>query len=366
MIDLFTPFRIKGLELRNRFMRSATYDRMADDRGRVTDASVALYRCLAEGGVGLIVTGHTFISPQGQAGVRQYGIYSDEVIPGLRHLTEVVHAAGGKIAVQISHAGINSRFLASQGITALAPSLKEDSQIPHREMTQEEVEATIADYGSAAARAREAGFDAVQLHGAHGFLMSQFLSALFNRRADRWGGSPENRRRFHIQVVKEVRHRIGQDYPILMKFGVMDDQGGGTTLEDGLEAARGMVAAGLDALEVSGGVGSRPTRAVPAGISEEEPYFRERTIAVKKAVSVPVMEVGGIRSLAMAQAIVDSGEADMVSLSRPLIREPGLIARWQWESQAPARCISCSRCFRVMEREGFLGCYRELHPDATD
>ena len=367
MPEPFSPLKIGKLEIKNRFMRSATWDGTADEQGRVTDASVQVFRDLARGGVGLIVTGHAFVSRHGQAGKGQLGIYSDDMIPGLRRLSETVHAFGGKIALQMSHSGLNTRFHAARGAEALAPSVKEGHPAPHRALTDSEIEGIIANFGSAVVRAREAGIDAIQLHGAHGFLMSQFLSPLFNRRTDKWGGTAENRRHFHTEVVKEVRRRVGRDYPVLIKFGVMDDQEGGATLEEGIETARDMVAAGLDGIEVSGGFGRSRQQAEAANKSGDavEPFFRERTVAVKKAVRVPTMEVGGIRTLAMARAILASGEADMVSLSRPLIREPGLIARWEREDQSAARCISCSRCFWTIEHESSLGCYQDRHPEGN-
>ncbi len=351
-IDLFAPYRIRDLKMKNRFMRSATWDGTADAAGGVTDASVALYRELGKGHIGLIVTGHAFVSLSGQAGPGQYGIYSDELIPGLRRLTEAVHQNGGAIAVQIAHAGINSAYLESKGNPALAVSASPETPRPHREMTGEDIEAIIAEFEAAAQRAVDAGFDAVQLHGAHGYLMSQFLSPLTNHRTDKWGGTPENRHRFHREVVRRVRRKVGKDFPLLIKFGVKDDQEGGLAIEEGLEAARQMVAGGIDGIEVSGGIGM-------TSVAKGEAYFRDRAAAVKRRVSVPVMAVAGIRSIATAQDIVDSGDADMISMSRPFIREPGLIARWDSDAREAAKCVSCSRCF-VFPRRGLpLQCGQE-------
>ena len=364
MIDPFAPFKIKGLEVRNRFVRSGTYDGTPDAQGRATDASAAIYGDLARGGVGLIITASAFVSLSGQSSRSQYGIHSEEMIPGLRRLTEAAHAGGARIAAQINHSGLLLRYQPGPGEYALAPSLKEGYPAPHRTMTGAEIEATIADFGSAAVRAREAGFDAVQLHAAHGYLLSQFFSPLFNRRTDQWGGSPANRRRLHVEVVKEVRRRVGRDYPVLAKFGVMDDDQGGATLQEGIEAARRMAVAGVDAIEVSSGVGRGPRELEAANQRADlvQPFFQERVAAVRKAVPVPVIEVGGIRSLSTITAILNAGLADMISMCRPLIREPGLIARWQQGDAAAAKCISCSRCFEVITKEHRLGCYQELHP----
>jgi 2,4-dienoyl-CoA reductase-like NADH-dependent reductase (Old Yellow Enzyme family) len=357
MINLFEPYKIGSLELKNRFVRSATWDNTADTNGAVTDASLAIYGNLARGGVGLIITGFAYVAPAGQAVQRQYGAHSDAMIPGLQRLVQATHQGGAKIVLQIVHAGINSPFLAGSGKTPLAVSANPDSIRPgnlpplsgkpvttmqHREMTDAEIEAVLLEFSAAAVRAREAGFDAVQLHGAHGYLMSQFLSPLFNLRADRWGGNAEKRRRFNLELVRKVRRAIGDDFPLLIKFGVQDDHPGGLTLSEGVETARQMVKEGIDAIEVSAGIGVVPSTAKKSS-SEQAPY-RDRAAAVKRAVSVPVMLVSGIRSLKVAQSIIDNGDADLISMCRALIQEPDLIARWQRGETAPSKCISCQKC----------------------
>ncbi len=358
-INIFDPYRIGKLELRNRLVRSATWDATADVAGMVTDSSVNFYRDLARGGVGLIVTGFSFVSASGQVVHGQYGIHNDAMIPGLARLVRAAHEGGAKIALQVAHGGIGADYLIDQGQTALAVSKISRLKRAHREMTGEEIESIIADFASAARRGKEAGFDAVQFHGAHGYLMSQFLSAAFNQRTDKWGGSAGNRRRFHLEVVRQARHAVGSGFPLMMKFGVQDDRGRGLSLEEGLETARQMVEAGIDAIEVSTGVGS-PMQVTKEG-DPERAYFREKAAAVKKAaVGVPVVAVGGIRSLAMAHDIIEAEDADMVSLCRPLIREPGLIARWQSGDASPAKCISCNKCFAAAaQKGGMLRCAQE-------
>ena len=356
-IDLFEPYRIGRLELRNRFVRSATWDATADSSGAVTDRSLALYRELGQGGIGLIVSGYAFVSTLGQALVGQYGAHSDDMLPGLRRLVEAAHQGGTKIALQIVHAGIESPYLLGQGTTLLAVSGIPEMRRPHREMTGEEIEGIISDFAAAALRGREAGFDAIQLHGAHGYLMSQFLSPLLNLRTDRWGGSAENRRRFHLEVIRKVRQAIGTDFPLMIKFGVQDDREGGLSLSEGLETARQMVAEGIDAIEVSAGIGNA-AQATKEG-DPERAYFRERATAVKQVVTVPVIAVGGIRSLEMAKDIVDSGDTDLISMCRPFIREPGLVGRWQRGEVEPAKCISCYKCLGIAARGEPLECGEE-------
>jgi 2,4-dienoyl-CoA reductase-like NADH-dependent reductase (Old Yellow Enzyme family) len=225
-------------------------------------------------------------------------------------------------------------------------------------MTGEEIESIISDFASAARRAREAGFDALQFHGAHGYLMSQFLSPQTNHRTDKWGGSAEDRRRFHLEVIRKVRQAVGVDFPVMIKLGVKDESEKGLPLNEALETARQMAEAGIDAIEVSGAVPGAVVRAHRKG-DPEEPYFRESTAAVKRVVDVPVMAVGGIRSLEMAQNIVDNGHADLISMCRPFIREPDLIARWQKKDKAAARCASCNKCGVSRVEGGTLECVEE-------
>lgn len=356
---LLEQFTIKNSMLQNRIMRSATWDATADDTGTVTDHSIAIYERLARGNIGLIVTGYAYVSsPLGKANPGQYGIYDDKLIPGWKRLAKTVHNSGdSKFAIQIVHAGINSGWLVQKGFTLLAVSKLPELSRPHREMTDGEIEQIIEDYVAAAVRVREAGFDAVQLHGAHGYQMSQFVSPLYNRRTDKWGGNAENRRRFHIEVIRRIRKAVGNDYPLLIKFGVQDDREGGMPLSEGLETCREMEKAGIDCIEVSAGVGAAAT--VIKENEVDKAVFRERAKAVKKAVKVPVAMVNGLRSLELAKDIIDSGDADMVSFCRPFIREPDFVARWLKGDTRPAICISCNRCFPIVARGEPLECGEE-------
>lgn len=356
---LLQPFKVKNLELRNRIIRSATWDGTADARGGATDQSFSLYRELGAGNIGLIVTGYAFVShPFGQANPGQYGIYNNARIAVWKRIVKEVHRQGNsKIAMQIVHAGINSGYLVQKGKEMLAVSKIERVQYPHRVMTDEDIEGIIADFAAAAVRVREAGFDAVQLHGAHGYLISQFVSPLYNHRTDIWGGNPENRRRFPFEVVSQVRKAVGKDFPVLIKFGVQDDREGGMPLEEGIETCRQMVKAGIDSIEISGGVGNPPISIKEGEI--DKTAFRERAAKVKRALNIPVAVVHGIRSLKMAQEIIDSGDADMVSMCRPFIREPHLVLQWEQGDTVIAKCISCGKCMRLVSRSRPLECIEE-------
>jgi 2,4-dienoyl-CoA reductase-like NADH-dependent reductase (Old Yellow Enzyme family) len=356
---LFEPIKIKNLELKNRVMRSATWDGTADQEGGVTDESRRIYLELGQGGIGLIVTGYAFVShPLGQANPGQYGIYDDKLIGGWKALVRKVHESGdSKMAMQIVHAGINSPYLVRKGQTLLAVSRLPELSRPHREMTEEEIEGIISDFAAAAVRVREAGFDAVQLHGAHGYLLSQFVSPLYNQRTDRWGESPQNRRRFHLEIIRRVRQAVGDDYPLLIKFGLQDEREGGMPRAEGLMTCRQMEEAGIDSIEVSTGVGAGSAVITKGGF--DQVVFRAGAAALKKVVAGPVAVVNGIRTFPTAADIIDSREADLVSLCRPFIREPHLIRRWLAGDTRPAACISCNKCFPNVDRGQLLACGEE-------
>ncbi len=351
-VNLFEPFAIGKLRLCNRFVRSATHDRTADRSGNPTDESVAIYTALAQGHIGLIVTGFCFVSESGRVHPDQFGVHTDAMIPGLLRLTRSVHMNDGKIALQMVHGG----FRAAPGDGSRALAVSEMPGKFAREITEADVESIIADFASAAVRAMESGFDAVQFHGAHGYLMSQFLSPALNRRTDVWGGSMENRRRFHIEAVKRVRQAVGPYFPVMIKFGVHDDREG-LTLAEAVETARQMQQAGVDAIEVSAAAG---LAVMPFRKGEpDRACFRESTAAVKRAVSVPVMAVCGIRSTELAQDLVDRGDADLISMSRSFIREPRLIARWEGGDRKPATCNFCNKCLKAETRSRPLECVEE-------
>ena len=357
MRSLFEADRIGDLVIPNRFVRSATADYLDDDRGFVTQKKIDLYARLADGGIGLIITGTaTVYHLPGMRWPKTSYITEEDSIPHFRRLTEAVHARGSKIAVQLFHDGIEEgALLKDRGVEALAPSVLVEDPRPHKAMTEEEIWVLIRAFGDGARRAREAGFDAVQVNGAHGYLFSQFLSPHTNRRKDDWGGSLENRLRFHHEVLRAIRPKVGEDYPVLIKLGVEDAIPSGLKFMEGKEAARRMAEWGFDALEISGGIRgaveqqseSRPD----IHTVEEEAYFRSWAREIKQVVNVPVVMVGGLRSYEVCEDIVQKGEADFVSMSRPFIREPGLVADWARGDRHRATCTSCNQCSDRLEED---------------
>ena len=351
---LFDSIQIGNLKLRNRLVRSATAEMMADEDGRPLPQLAELYRELACGGVGLIVTGHMYVHPTGKAHPGMTGIYSDELIPGLATLADAVHAVGGAIAVQINHAGRQSRG----GLLGapIAPSALEPNppRSGAREMTIDEIEMIIDAYAQAARRGKEAGFDAVQIHAAHGYLVSQFLSPIANQRSDEWGGDFVNRTRFLARIVSAVREQVGPGFPVLAKLGVRDESNEGLTLDEGVEIIRQLPDMGLDAVEISGGLAETGTFNIVGDIgpSENEAYFRPWAQAAREVAKLPIILVGGMRSLPIMEEILQSGDAQLISMCRPLICEPDLPNRLASGVQTEAACVSKNRCWPRKDEVG--------------
>ncbi|MEW6520854.1 MAG: NADH:flavin oxidoreductase [Thermodesulfobacteriota bacterium] len=354
MSRLFADSVINGMPLANRFVRAATWEGMATADGAVTPRLIDTLTRLARGGVGLIISSHAYVSRAGQGTPWQLGVYRDELVKGLAELTAAVHDHGGRIVMQLAHAGAFAETGLS-GRPALVVSRAGMAGAPPAiELDGRQIAALIADFAAAARRARQAGFDGVEIHAAHGYLLSQFLSPAFNRRQDEYGGAIANRARIHVAVARAVRQEVGDDYPLLIKMNCSDFIDNGLTSEDSLQAARLFAAAGFDAIELSGGI-IRTGRLAPSrpGINsaEREAYFREQARALRGKIAIPLILVGGLRSFAVAEKLVDDGIADYISMSRPFIREPELIRRWQAGDRRRAACVSDNLCFAP----GFAG-----------
>jgi 2,4-dienoyl-CoA reductase-like NADH-dependent reductase (Old Yellow Enzyme family) len=344
---LFSPSKIGTLELPNRLVRSATAERMAKDDGRPRPQLVEMYRDLADGGVGLIITGHMYVHSTGKCHPEMTGIYSDDLIPDLATLTEVVHSQGGKIAVQINHGGMQCEKECVEDAIAPSATTEPLSKRPARQMRQDEIFELVDAYAQAACRAKEAGFDGVQLHAAHGYLINQFLSPLVNRRSDAWGGNFENRLRFLKEVAGAVRAQVGSDYPVFIKFGMIDGPGGGLDLESGALVIAGLADLGLDGIEISGGIGGGTLTNVRKGIRqpEDEAYFLPLAQKARQVTGLPIALVGGLRSRAVMDRILSAGDADFISLCRPLISEPDLPNSLRSGLKEKSRCIASNNCW---------------------
>ncbi len=348
MADLFETTTINGLELKNRFVRSATWEGLATDQDGPPPALVDLLVTLARGEVGLIVTGHMFVSAEGRANARQVSLAEDGLVSQHGQLVKAVHGAGGRIVAQLAHAGCQAAVKAS-GLPAMGPSSQAEGP-ECEEMNREAISRVIEAFAAAARRARQAGYDGVQIHAAHGYLLSQFLSPSYNHRRDEYGGTLTNRARLVLQVYEAIRREVGDRFPVLIKMNSQDYLDDGLTVDEMLEVARALHEAGIDAIELSGGTHrSGPFTPVRKGTPQkpgEEAYYREAAARFQGEISVPLILVGGIRSYQVARELVTSGTADYISLCRPLIREPDLVKRWHQGDHRPSGCRSDNLCFR--------------------
>jgi len=363
MNRLFEKTTINGLTLDNRFVRSATWEGMCDNNGRPTTKLASCYRALAAGGVGLIITGYAFVRPDGKQLPGKMGIHTDGFVAEMQTLTKTVHNEGGKICIQLVHAG-GQTTAKTAGRAPLAPSAVKVEQFPEepQAMSKQDIDEIVAAFGNSARRAKEYGFDAVQLHAAHGYLINQFLSPLTNRRPDEYGGPLENRCRFLLEVYRAVRLAVGPDFPVLAKLNGSDNLEGGLDLRDAVHAARLLDMEKIDAIEVSGGTSASGER-VPVRTKIDRPareaYNLSLAQEIKKAVRCPVMAVGGFRSPEVIKKAVTENNIDYISMARPFIREPRLVSRWKEGDHYPATCISCNGCFKPGFKEGGIYCVVE-------
>jgi 2,4-dienoyl-CoA reductase-like NADH-dependent reductase (Old Yellow Enzyme family) len=393
---VFTPGRIGHLEIKNRLVRSSTFEHAATEKGEVSDTLLEIHRHLAQGGVGLILTGISWVHSAISAPPLMVRADIDSFLPGLRKLVRSVHDAAPdcRIMLQLHHPGrqvINpadqSRIASFRSpaclayirkhpeVTAhagaaphilepVAPSAIEDTlfnRIP-RALAIEEIEQIIEAYVEGVRRAQEAGFDGAQLHAAHGWLLSSFLSPQTNRRQDLYGGSTENRARIVTEIYQRARKKVGENFPILIKFNTTDFLPGGTDQEEAMRLGKIFAATGFAALEASGGMWEAVTRTkeelgwLPVLLPEsrtgiktsgEEAYFLPAARVLKEKTKATVISVGGYRSFGRIEAALNSGAADFISLARPLVRQPDLPRLWYAGGPDRAQCISCNACLPV-------------------
>lgn len=387
---LFEPITLGHLEISNRFVNAATYEAMATEAGEVTDDLVARYRRLARGEIGLIITGHAYVHPLGRGARYQLGVHTDDMIPGLRRLTEAVHREGGKIALELAHAGRQTTE-ALIGEIPLSPSSRGRDPVNFvkpREMNGDQIYEAIQAFGKAAERAAEANVDGVEIHGAHGYLVNQFLSPFFNVRDDGWGGSDENRFRFLREVILAVREGLVDGKPILVKLNTQDH-----TPQEGITPrlaatyARWLAELGIEGLEVSCGstiyapftmcrgdvpvdelaqslpwwqrpVGRLLIRRWVGAYDLAGAYNLEAAKLIKPELGdIPLILTGGLRTVSQMERVLESNVADLIGMSRPFIREPGLVKRIREGRTDAASCVSCNKCLAAIANEMPVRCY---------
>ena len=355
------PKEIGNILIKNRLVRSATFERMASEDGSVNNELVEFYKVLAKGGVGLIVTGLSYVHASGHGYYNQIGIDRDDLIPGLKRISDTIHENGDgcKAVIQLAHNGRQSFMIDLEPIAPSAILEPMSNKMP-RKMTIDEIKEVIIAFAEATRRAKEAGFDAIQLHAAHGYLLSEFLSPHTNKRIDEYGGSIENRTRIIKEIYNEIVKRVGKDFPILIKINADDYLEDGINIHDSKKIASILSKMGFAAIEISGGMWEVTLRSkeelgwMPAMLPEsrvdilsknEEAYHLPYAKEIKPVINKPLILVGGLRSLEVIEEILKEGNADFIALSRPLIREPDLPNKWfKGIGELKSECISCNGC----------------------
>ncbi len=349
----FEPAVVGGIEVKNRIFRSATYEGTAI-HGKVGDRMIEMHGNLSKGEVGLIITGWISVSRSDQPGGTTVSLTDDSSIPGLEKSTGAVHRHGAKIIAQLNHAG--SQLFSRPKGPVYAPSDVIDpvSGIKPTPFTKEQIRELIVEFGDAAIRAKKAGFDGVQLHGAHGYLLNKFLSPASNKRTDEYGGSLSKNIRIVLEILHEIKTKCGKDYPVWIKLNCSDFHPAGQGLnEDHFPAiAEELVENGIDAIEVSGG--TLAGKYSPSRPKKHVAYHLEYARKLTEQVDIPVILVGGLRNIDTIESIISETKIDAVSLSRPLIREPELVKRWKNGDRRDAECTACNGCFNPRGTQCFF------------
>jgi 2,4-dienoyl-CoA reductase-like NADH-dependent reductase (Old Yellow Enzyme family) len=330
---------------------------MATVAGYINDAVYKIHENLAEGRVGLIITGILGVVEKDPCpGLLR--IHDTSYIEGLKIIARMVHKNDSKIMAQLGHGG--TQLIETPHYNPFGPFAVQDlvSGLTAKEMTQDDIDVLVEAFGSAALRVKKAGFDGIQLHGAHGYLLSKFLTPYYNRRTDKYGGSIENRTRIIVEILKNIKSECGNDFPVFIKFNCLDflENEEGLTFEDSLRAAKIFSEAGFDALEISGGITYTEYSEARKNINsrDKEAYFKDYAVKIADSVEVPVILVGGIRSFDIMEEIIQGTKIAAVSFCRPLIKEPHLVKRWMNGDRSQSKCISCNRCLDIKD----LGCFK--------
>jgi 2,4-dienoyl-CoA reductase-like NADH-dependent reductase (Old Yellow Enzyme family) len=325
MAYLLKPLQTGGLQLKNRLVMPPMATAKAETDGKISEAVLNYYAEKSRGGyISLIIIEHSFIEQSGKASNQQISVAGDNMIEGLRKLAKIIQDNGSKTIMQLNHAG-SATTMEVTGLTPIGPSAIKNPRrgdIP-RELTIKEIEGIVQAFQNAARRTKEAGFDGVEIHSAHGYLLNQFFSPLSNQRSDEYGGSLLNRIRIHLQVIKAIRTVVGDDFPIFLRLGASDFIDGGITIEDSQIAAQEFAKAGVNVLDISGGFSGYD---VPSFSGQG--YFAPLTEAIKKAVSIPVILTGGITETAAAEQLLEEGKCDLIGVGRAILKDS------QWAERA--------------------------------
>ena len=361
--SVFNEIKLGGYKLKNRFLMSAAAMWKVTKDNILEDSEDYIHYKVAEGGPAMIIGGGVNVHPCGLS-TSKSGLFDYEKdAPFLKNFAHRIKSKGTAACFQVTHGGMwAAQHALEKGLAPLAPSFIVAGEIgdysieKRKELpaTEKQIYEIIEAYGNAALGAKNSGFDAVEVHAAHESLLAQFLSPISNIRKDAWGDSVENRCRLHCEIIKNIRKKVGTDFPLIIKLGVADALGGGLKLKEGIAAAEIIAKAGnISAIEVSQGLSPGLTNfkdtSMKTGITniEKEGYYRQWAKQIKNAIKSTgtlVIMQGGLRSFELIEEIIENREADLVSMCRPYICEPLLIKRWQRGDCRKARCISCNKC----------------------
>lgn len=350
MKQLFEPVTVGRLALKNRFIRSATFEYAFDNTSETfADKILPMYEELAGNSVAAIITGMVGVDENSRAASLMVKAYGQTFVPELKKLTESVHSFGAKLIVQINHCGQKARQIDSGG-APLGPSDTENAQGHSvKGMSLEEISSVVASFAEAAGRCQKAGADAVQIHAAHGYLLSEFLNPYFNKRTDEYGGNIVGRAKIVFEVYDAIRKVVGRDYPIWIKVNAKDMTEPSITSEEFLWLCQELDQLGIDAVEISGGAMITPQSSPSPLIKkeEEEGYFGRESLEIAANIAASVISVCGYRTPNIIEKWLNKGNIEAISLCRPLISEPDLVGRWERGDRRKSRCVSCSKCFNI-------------------
>lgn len=353
MKRLFDSTEIGEMKLKNRLWRSATWENMADEKGHLTERLKKIYFDLARGGVGTIITGYAFVTENEQPNPGMMGIYDDSFIDEYAEFVKEVKDHGANIVMQIVYGGSATSFDLGERLIWGPSAVSHPAYgVVPVEMSKEDIAGLIDAFAKGAGRCKKAGFDGVQLHAAHTYLLSQFLTPYFNRREDEYGGPIENRARIIFEVLAAVRAEVGPDYPVFIKMHCSDEwEENGLSPEESLFVAKELEKMGVTGIEFSGGnldlenfpnMGPARTKILK---EEKQSYFVSYTAKIAEELTIPVISVGGHRTPDILESALNSSDIDYFSFSRPLLSEPDLINRWQSGDREKPRCVACNKCW---------------------
>jgi 2,4-dienoyl-CoA reductase-like NADH-dependent reductase (Old Yellow Enzyme family)/thioredoxin reductase len=341
-MKVLEPIRIGNLEIKNRMVVSAMVTNYCKPDGNATEKFIAYHERKAQGGWGLIITEDYKINPTAGGFTDLPGLWDDAQIESHRRLTDRVHAAGGKIAAQIYHAGRETSS-AVNGEQPIAPSAIKDPTMPEipRALTIDEIHTLVGQFGDCAKRAKQAGFDAVEIHGAHGYLVGAFLSPFSNKRMDEYGGCLANRARFAVEIIHDIREKCGKDFPIIYRMSTVEYVNGGLDIEETKAIARILEQNGIDCIHCSQGVYASTHTIIPPYIVPKAAYVNNAA-EIKSVVSIPVIAVGRINDVQVAESVIASGKADLVTMARASLADPDLPKKAMCgQEDETLRCIGC-------------------------